>query len=76
MTRATQSQLDSISQIFARGNLEKDQQRVLLRALVGHDNVNDLTETQATIVLSSAIARGTHGLAQWADSLVRPERSE
>jgi hypothetical protein len=74
LARATPIQVKSIKDIFEDANLSHPQQDALIRCLAGHTNLDELTQSQATIVLSSMVARGYSELASWADDLNRITR--
>ena len=66
----------AIREIFDSCDLTPTQQNSLMRTLAGHTDIDQLTQGQATVVLSSLIARGRDDLAKWADALNRPGKIE
>lgn len=76
MWPATKLQVKSIRDIFDQSGLSQTQQMVLMRLLAGHTDVENLTQGQATVVLSALIARGRDELSEWADAMNRPGRIE
>jgi hypothetical protein len=75
MWPATKLQMKSIRDIFDQSGLSQTQQDVLMRLLAGHAEIENLTQGQATVVLSALIARGRDELAKWADAMNRPGRN-
>ena len=65
-------QISNIRHLFDSAELDKDQERRILRVYTDKDRISDLTEGEARIIITSALTKSPTELKEWADDLAVP----